>query len=115
MSLRQVVPPVYRLTCDHDGCTRYEQSEFEWYARRDAKVAGWQVRPNAGKGSRTAPDLCPQHRDIDSAGEPCPCSLYDHDPDASSDDDDGVCACGHVFDEHEESGACQAELVEMPS
>lgn len=30
-------------------------------ARSDAKKAGWSVRPGRGKGSRSAPDLCPEH------------------------------------------------------
>ena len=63
MTLKQIVPPVYRLTCDGDGCPRYFQGNFEWTLRREAvEQAGWQVRPNRGKGSRTAPDLCPEHR-----------------------------------------------------
>lgn len=70
MTARLVVSPVYRIECDEPACSRYYRSDTSWgqgnwrAARREAaKLGGWQVRPNAGPGSRTAPDLCPEHRD----------------------------------------------------
>jgi len=69
MSARLVVSPVYRVECDEPGCPRFYQSDqawnqVNWRAARveAAEQGGWQVRPNGGPGSRTAPDLCPQHR-----------------------------------------------------
>lgn len=72
VSTRCVVSPVYVVTCDWDGilpCSArwipvraYNQGS-ENLARADAgRNGGWQVRPAFGKGSRTAPDLCPKHK-----------------------------------------------------
>lgn len=65
MSAREAVSPLYVLSCDGSDCT----AEFtptcnfdrrsEWGARREAVQAGWTVRPRDGRGSRSAPDLCP--------------------------------------------------------
>lgn len=63
MSLHNVVLPVWRIACDYPGCKRYEQNNYEFSLRPDAARAGWRVRPHKGKGSRTAPDLCPDHAD----------------------------------------------------
>lgn len=39
----------------------------------------------------------------------CPCIYPDVDPETVGDDTpDGVCACGHVADEHADDGQCQA-------
>jgi len=64
MSLWRVQDPIYELHCDEPNCDqtfRSGWSEVEYYARRHAQEAGWQVRPNRGKGSRKGPDLCPTH------------------------------------------------------
>jgi hypothetical protein len=64
--------PVAVIRCDREEC----REEFtpaagigrsnEAYARDEAAEFGWGVRPSVGKGSRSAPDLCPKHR---SAGD----------------------------------------------
>lgn len=65
MTLRRIVEPVYRIDCDGDGCNRFSLADdeygrcYEYAARQSAREYGWQVRPNRGKGSRSAPDLCP--------------------------------------------------------
>lgn len=57
---------------------------------------------------------CPQgpHRGPEGPNEDlsvCPCIYPDIDPETVSDDtSDGVCACGHVADEHADDGQCQA-------
>lgn len=68
MSAREIVSPVYRVECDwQEGCraTFTPDSALsrssDRAARNAAERAGWQVRPFLGKGSRTGPDLCPQH------------------------------------------------------
>lgn len=44
---------------------------------------------------------------MDQAGR-CPCIHPDVDPETVGDDaPDGVCACGHVADEHADDGQCQ--------
>lgn len=50
----------------------------------------------------------------------CPCFYFELDPEASVADATGValvvCACGHLDDEHDEDGDCQAEIEdENPS
>ncbi|WP_330438789.1 hypothetical protein OHB44_27860 [Micromonospora sp. NBC_00821] len=62
MTLKRIVPPVYSITCDANGCVDEVRDNSEYGARLDADRAGWQLRPRRGKGSRTAPDLCPEHR-----------------------------------------------------
>lgn len=59
--------PIYRVVCDVTDCgeefqavTAYRQMG-EHSTRHAAEKAGWAVRPAAGKGSRSAPDLCPVH------------------------------------------------------
>jgi acetone carboxylase gamma subunit len=44
----------------------------------------------------------------------CPCIYPDWD--GVEDPDEGIyrCACGHVFDEHDEDGQCQAEIEASP-
>ena len=65
MSVELAVSAVYRVTCNHDGCTAVHVAHVpsEHWARLDAEKHDWQPRPFAGKGSRTGPDLCPKHRD----------------------------------------------------
>lgn len=68
MTAVQIVSPVFVLRCDADGCIAEWESEGawsrgnDWATRGDARDAGWQTRPPRGKGSRSAPDLCPEHR-----------------------------------------------------
>jgi hypothetical protein len=63
MSARCVVSPVYALDCDSCGAVFEPQGRFnrahETPARGEAQEAGWSVRPPYGRGSRSAPDLCP--------------------------------------------------------
>ncbi|MEV5629139.1 hypothetical protein [Micromonospora tulbaghiae] len=65
MSIRGLIAPLYAITCDAEGCDE-EYRDRTWFehqgVRSEAAEEGWQVRPNGGKGSRSAPDLCPQHR-----------------------------------------------------
>lgn len=61
MTLKTIVRPVFSLSCDNDGCPEEFRGDCEWSLRREAKGEGWSVRPNRGKGSRSAPDLCPEH------------------------------------------------------
>lgn len=64
MSIRGIKPPLYSITCDGDSddCEQ-EYRASTWFehkgARAEAAKDGWQVRPNGGEGSRSAPDLCP--------------------------------------------------------
>lgn len=63
--IERVQDPIYQLRCDLPDCGRAFRSRhdhLEYYARKDAKAAGWQVKPNYGKGSRKGLDLCPAHR-----------------------------------------------------
>lgn len=65
MSARVVIQPRSRVTCDHpDYCCPncHEVGGSVHEARRSASQAGWQVRPWRGRGSRVAPDYCPEHR-----------------------------------------------------
>lgn len=66
--------PVVAIRCDRPGgCTnRFQRATWgnEWALRAEAAAAGWQVRHPRGKGSRSAPDLCPDHRDPAPAGQP---------------------------------------------
>lgn len=68
MSAVEIVSPVWKIVCDHgDGCARafipaedfYHSSERA--ARRGAELLGWRIRPWSGRGSRSGPDLCPEH------------------------------------------------------
>lgn len=71
MTVRGVLAPVYAIKCDTDGCTAElrEQSWLgEWNISQIAERAGWQIRPARGKGSRSAPDLCPEHRTEPAGG-----------------------------------------------
>lgn len=69
MSAIEIVSPVIVIRCDRPGgCpaefkakSRWDLSN-EWSSRRLAEDAGWQTRPPRGKGSRSAPDLCPKHK-----------------------------------------------------
>ena len=70
MSIFEAVSPVHRLTCDAVGCTASFVSDHQFYQRWEhttrgeaARLKGWSVRPPFGKGSRSAPDLCPIHAD----------------------------------------------------
>jgi hypothetical protein len=77
MSNHTFQSPVYGLACDRDGCdvTFKPQSKFAqcgesgWAARSDAKAAGWQVRPPRGRGSRSEPDLCPAHSELEASDD----------------------------------------------
>lgn len=68
MSVHNVVQPVYALACDQQGCpNRYESADWDYRyvnLRNQAAAAGWRVRPTAGPGSRSAPDLCPDCRTL---------------------------------------------------
>lgn len=68
MSAHRIQAPIYVVKCDADGCAEtYTPGPTErfadYVARSAAKRAGWSVRPNYGKGSRTALDLCLNHRE----------------------------------------------------
>lgn len=39
----------------------------------------------------------------------CPCFYFEMDPDLAE-EEDMVCACGHVLDEHDDQGECTVEL-----
>lgn len=61
MSIELVSFPVWDVICDADGCDevfRAHTTAPRWNAQREE---GWKVRPGRGKGSRSAPDLCPKH------------------------------------------------------
>ncbi len=64
---------------------------------------------------RALVDLGHAHTETMAAGglaDPCPCQALDVDPGSVGDDTpDGVCACGHVPDEHEADGVCGSLLV----
>lgn len=68
MSTRARQKPIYVVDCDHEKCWAIHEptNSFDRLsdngARNSAREAGWQVRPNGGSGSRSAPDFCPQHR-----------------------------------------------------
>lgn len=65
MALTMIVPPVYEIRCDrYPICKANVRHNSEYTVRRDAERAGWQLRPNYGKGKFTAPDLCPAHKDV---------------------------------------------------
>lgn len=53
----------WELNCDGDCGNAYpapaDAVGSEWAIRRAAGQDGWQLRPRSGKGSRSAPDLCP--------------------------------------------------------
>lgn len=74
MSTHLVQWPVYVVRCEGSAClaefrpTGLLDAAHEINARAAAGDAGWQVRPNLGKGSRTAPDLCPSCRDMEKGG-----------------------------------------------
>lgn len=63
MTARLAQAPLYVIDCDRCGTTFEPQGKFnrshENPARGEARDQGWTVRPNRGKGSRSAPDLCP--------------------------------------------------------
>jgi hypothetical protein len=67
VSAVKVQNPIWVLVCDHDGCRVCFEAErdYDRYSDRSTRVAarraGWSVRPFVGKGSRIAPDLCPEH------------------------------------------------------
>ena len=65
MTIRMISMPVHAITCAADGCNaeiRDNTTRTDWCIRRRAYAAGWQLRPRSGKGSRSAPDYCPEHR-----------------------------------------------------
>ena len=64
MTLRMVKPPVYWVTCDRRGCAVFVGGDSQYAVRTKAAREGWQLRPARGKGSRTAPDHCPEHRTV---------------------------------------------------
>lgn len=71
MGLLRVQDPIYAVTCTEPGCAARHIPDGWWErtndraARRDAEKHGWQVRPPAGPGSRSAPDYCPLHREFE--------------------------------------------------
>jgi hypothetical protein len=71
VSLVRIIDPLYVIRCDHPGCTAEHKGEPGWDqtvesgAKRSAELAGWQIRPWSGAGSRSAPDLCPAHSNPD--------------------------------------------------
>lgn len=75
MTAIEKVAPVWAIKCDDLKCFRVFvpdgrfDSRYENGARGAAKAAGWQVRPFRGKGSRSLPDLCPEHRPATQEGE----------------------------------------------
>lgn len=63
MSARRVVAPQWVIECQYVDCDEQSQSSWcEHFARKGAQADGWQVRPSRGRGSRSAPEYCPQHR-----------------------------------------------------
>lgn len=40
----------------------------------------------------------------------CDCFYFDEDPDMAEDEETPICACGHVLDEHDDTGECQVEF-----
>ncbi|RAO26512.1 hypothetical protein PSN13_06540 [Micromonospora saelicesensis] len=65
MSIRTVRRPLYAMNCDAADCPAELRGDWEYGLKDDARRMGWQLRPARGKGSRTAPDLCPEHRTED--------------------------------------------------
>ena len=67
MSAELAQRPIFRVRCDRPGCT----AEFQAVqpndqaaangTRWEARVAGWDVPPTRGKGSRRGTDFCPDH------------------------------------------------------
>lgn len=53
-----------RMPCAHVHAV---QTWSKHGARIAAREIGWQVRPQRGAGSRSAPDLCPDHREDKTA------------------------------------------------
>lgn len=78
MSIRLIVEPVYLAVCDGivDGrpCParflpsnkRHQSSSYS--VREAALRAGWLMRPMRGRGSRSAPDLCPECKPTGGGG-----------------------------------------------
>jgi hypothetical protein len=63
MTIRRVVVPAYEITCDGPSCVAtYPAGSIDGLSRMSARAAGWLTRPGRGKGSRSAPDLCPDCR-----------------------------------------------------
>lgn len=71
MTVLRIVQPVHVVECDYAGCAAvfrsarpggFNETAGDNPMRGEAQDAGWQVRPFRGKGSRTLPDYCPQHR-----------------------------------------------------
>lgn len=52
----------YVLTCDHKGCTEQRVYSSEREGRKEAREAGWFVRPLITKNESEETDLCPSHR-----------------------------------------------------
>lgn len=69
MTLEMIVQPVYSLTCDTADCPAEIRGDWEYSIRREAEAEGWALRPRQGKGSRSAPDLCPEHAPETGGGE----------------------------------------------
>lgn len=57
MTLKRIVPPVYSITCDANGCVDEVRDNSEYGARLDADRAGWQLRP-AGARAAEPPRTC---------------------------------------------------------
>lgn len=65
MTLKMTQPPVHEIWCDRQGCRSFVKGLWPHDVRREAGRRNWQLRPARGKGSRSAPDFCPDH--VDSA------------------------------------------------
>lgn len=61
MTLKMTNPPRHEVSCDSPGCREFVVGEWSYDTRERARRAGWQLRPNRGKGARTAPDFCANH------------------------------------------------------
>lgn len=67
MTAREVQQPVYEVSCDRPGCAATFRSVSPFSQRDDrstrigARLAGWDVPPRRGKGSRRETDYCPDH------------------------------------------------------
>lgn len=68
--LAQMTPPRHAVSCDYDhGCLAVfhpptsREAKYVSTARTSARSCGWSTRDGSGPGGRTAPDLCPEHRE----------------------------------------------------
>lgn len=71
MSAKGVRAPVFEISCDADRCHAKIREEI-WFEeaglRAVARERGWQTRPARGKGSRSDPDYCPDHKQPTTSG-----------------------------------------------